>query len=311
MRLIDLRYIKTVTEEGNISKAAAKLFISQPSLSNAIRKIESTLGSTLFLRTKNGLVLTHLGQKYFVMATNILKIYTDFENEISDIDHLLKGKIHFGITNYVGSTLLPVILPEFETIAPNVEISFEENRSLELIELLKYGKLDFAVMHIDDSYKNDLAIDSAIINRSRFLLATKKNHPLKSYSYFNDENLYPSMDIQLFKNERFILSDYDQMSRSIAKNVFQKANIQPSKPIVTRNLITASRLVSAGLGVTFFPEMYIDLIANDCYNDFYIIDEKYNAHWDLVISTLHQDYIPKSVLLFIDLVQQHFSKKSL
>lgn len=309
MRMMELIYIKTVTEEGNISKAASKLFISQPSLSNAIKKIETEIGSSLFTRTKKGLVLTYIGKKYFVMAKTILKIYHDFENDISDIDQLLKGNLHFGITNYVGTTLLPVVLPDFVQTAPNIELSFEENRSLELIEMLKYGKLDFAVMHIDSSHRNDHSITTNVINKSRFLIATHKNHPLKSKAHFVDGLPYPSIDIKFFKNERFILSDYDQMSRAIAKKVFKKACIQPDVSLVTRNLITASRLASAGLGVTFFPEMYLDLISGDYQNDFYYIDDKYEAYWELVIATLAHAYIPKSALLFIDLIKANFHQE--
>lgn len=310
MRLSELIYIKTVAEEGHVSRAASKLFISQPSLSNAIKKIEADLGALIFSRTKNGLVLTQIGTKYFMMANSILKIYSDFENEVHDIDQLAKGKVHFGITNYVGSLLLPTILPNFSHIAPNIEVTFEENRSLELLEMLKLGKIDFAVLHIDHAYNDDFAVKYHAISTSRFLLATQKNHPNCCPTLISSNSNFPKVDLNAFTTERFILSDYDQMSRSIAKRIFKSANFQPQKTLVTRNLITSSKLASTGFGVTFFPEMYLPLIAHQKSLDFYTIGNDYDCSWELVVATLNHTYQPKSTTLFIDLIKDYFSPEN-
>lgn len=306
MRFIDLKYIQTVAIEGNISKAASKLYISQPSLSNAIKKIETDLGASIFFRTKNGLVLTQVGNKYFNMANNILKIYADFENELSEIDQMTKGKISFGITNYVGSMLLPNILPEFENIAPNIDLSFVENHSHELLNLLKLGKIDFAVMHIEPSYREDLSVEFHSIIASKFLLAVSKNHPCSKVITLSSNEKYPSVDLEVFREERFILTDYDQMSRNIAKRIFKSSNFTPQKTLVTRNLITATRLASKGFGVTFFPEMYMEFIEDDSNLNFYNVCNTEANQWELVVATLSQNYLPKSTEYLINLIHKQY-----
>ena len=87
----ELLYINTIAEEKSISKASRKLFISQPSLSQAVQRIEEHLGTILFKRTNTGLILTVAGEKYYKMANQILKIYDDFKTEINDINDMKTG----------------------------------------------------------------------------------------------------------------------------------------------------------------------------------------------------------------------------
>lgn len=87
----ELLYVKTIAEEKNISKAAQKLFVAQPSLSQSLQRIEDALGTRLFNRTAGGLTLTYAGEKYYQMAAQILKMYDDFETEVSDINNLRPG----------------------------------------------------------------------------------------------------------------------------------------------------------------------------------------------------------------------------
>lgn len=80
----ELLYVKTVADEKNISRAAKKLFIAQPSLSQSIQRIEESVGTELFNRTSGGLTLTFAGERYYHMAVQVLKLYQDFEMEISE-----------------------------------------------------------------------------------------------------------------------------------------------------------------------------------------------------------------------------------
>ena len=84
----ELEYIKTVADEKSISAAARKLYIAQPSLSQSLQRIEENLGAHLFNRTPSGLTLTYAGKRCYQMACQVLKIYSDFETEISDIKQL-------------------------------------------------------------------------------------------------------------------------------------------------------------------------------------------------------------------------------
>lgn len=88
----ELLYVKTIADEKSLSRAADKLFIAQPSLSISLQKIEESLGVKLFQRTNRGTLLTFAGERYYQMAQDILKIYNDFEIEVSDINNLKKAE---------------------------------------------------------------------------------------------------------------------------------------------------------------------------------------------------------------------------
>lgn len=112
----ELLYVKIVADEHNISKAAKKLFMAQPSLSQSIQRIEESIGMPLFHRTTTGLTLTFAGERYYHMAVQVLKMYEDFQLEISDINNLKTGHIHIGITNHLGTLVLPRVLPAYKNI---------------------------------------------------------------------------------------------------------------------------------------------------------------------------------------------------
>ena len=80
----ELLYIKTIADEGSMTRAAQKLFVTQPSLSHCVMNIEQQLGTRLFTRTSGGLVLTYAGEKYYRMACEVLRVYAAFESEINE-----------------------------------------------------------------------------------------------------------------------------------------------------------------------------------------------------------------------------------
>lgn len=93
----ELIYVKTIADEGSISKAAQKLYLSQPSLSHCVQRIEESLGAKLFTRSPTGLTLTYVGERYYSVATEILHIYSDFQQEVGEMKSLRSGRITVGI----------------------------------------------------------------------------------------------------------------------------------------------------------------------------------------------------------------------
>ncbi|GAU77609.1 transcriptional regulator [Fusibacter sp. 3D3] len=174
---------------------------------------------------------------------------------------------------------------------------------MELIEMLKLGKIDFAVLHIDKAHKEDASLNFKYIRSSRFLLATSKNHPICIEFKAETHLKYPAIDLKALENERFILTDHDQMSRTIARRIFKVAGITPAKTLITRNILTASKLAESGFGVTFFPEMYLKLINFENNIDLYTVGDDAFTSWDLVVATLNNDYQPKAASAFIKLIE--------
>ncbi|MBP2630455.1 MAG: transcriptional regulator, LysR family [Firmicutes bacterium] len=304
----ELLYVKTIADERSISKAAKKLFLTQPSLSNCIQKIETNLATKLFTRTSIGLTLTFAGERYYQIATNILKIYSDFEIEISDINNLKKGRVTIGITVYLATYILPVILPVFKQKCPHIEIYIVEKNSTELDTALAVGEIDFAIMHalpfLQDS--NNLKFLFYPLFKDPLLLATCKDHPLKKFSVPVRNIEYPQIDLALFAEEPFILLNKGQKIREVSDLILHKANINPHIVLTSKSYETARRLASAGLGVTFVPMQYLKIFHGEYFPEYYYIDKKYAAYWTMGILVPKNAYVSKAACLFIEMVTEQF-----
>ncbi|MDP3387865.1 MAG: LysR family transcriptional regulator [Eubacteriales bacterium] len=304
----ELLYVKTIADTKSISKAAKKLYIAQPSLSQAIQKIEDDIGTKLFLRNHDGMKLTLAGEKYYITAKEILNIYNDFKNEVTYINDLKKGRVTFGITSYLATYLLPKLMPEFIEKYPNIEVYIMEENSTMLERSLLNGSIDFAIMH-----KSPLPEKSSIfydvIFKDSFLIVTKKNHPLSSYKIIDEKLPYPILDINLFKDEKFILVEKDKRIRQVSDLIFSISAFSPNISLVVKSFETARRLASTGFGVTIVPKNYIKIFEGLYDADYYYIKENKYDYWETCIAVNQNMYLSKAAKAFMDLIYTYFKEQ--
>ncbi len=301
----ELIYIKTIAETKSISKAAKKLFIAQPSLSQAIQKIEESLGTKLFIRNHDGMTLTLAGEKYYLAAIEILNIYNDFQNEVTYINDLKRGRINVGITGFMGTYLLPRLIPLFTNRFPNIELYVNEMNSTLLEQALLDGTIDFAIMH-NHPLKENKSIHHEMIYRDPFLLVTKKNHNLSKFSKIKEDYPHPLIDLNLFKDERFIMLEKNKRIRQVCDIIFNIAGINPITSLTLQNYETARRIASTGFGVTLVPLQYIKIFEGQYDADYYFIDNNKYAFWDTCIATNPNMYLSKASKVFIDMIIEYF-----
>lgn len=303
----ELLYVKTVADEKSISRAAKKLFIAQPSLSQSIQRIEETLGTTLFYRNASGLTLTYAGECYYRMASEILKRYEDFELEISDINNLKTGKIHIGITNHLGTLTLARVLPRYREICPHIEIFIHEENSARLEQMLLGSEVDFAIMHAPrENHQPQIAYD--ILNRDPFVIAIAPEHPLVGQAVPKPGYPYPVLDLKLLARERFLMLHKSQRIRQITDSVLEQAGIlHPDIALTLRNFETAQLLAACGMGVTLVPLLYSQILRGNRAPALLCIDESYGACWDMCIACIKNGFLTKADQLFIRLVRESFS----
>lgn len=302
----ELIYVKTVADEKSISRAARKLFMAQPSLSQSIQRIEESLGTALFHRTTGGLTLTFAGESYYHMASQILKMYEDFELEISDINNLRTGRIHVGITNHLGTLTLARILPEYKQLCPHIEIFIHEENTASLERMLLRGELDFVIMHAPrESTPSPIHYD--IMNRDPFVIAIHPRHELVSQAVRKPDYPYPVLDVRLLEQESFLMLHKEQRIRQITDGVLAKAGIhQPRIALTLRNYETALLLAARGLGVTLIPLQYFQMASYEYQPALLSMDKQYDASWDMCIASLQNGFLSKADHLFIRLVKEQF-----
>lgn len=305
----ELLYVKTVADEQNISRAAKKLFMAQPSLSQSIQRIEEAVGTPLFNRTPTGLTLTFSGEQYYQMATQILKIYEDFEMTISDINNLKTGRIQFGITNHLGTLVLTKVLPKFQNICSHVELKIYEENSTDLEKMLLAGKLDFCIMHAPQSNRSQL-LEYDTMTHDPFVIALSKDHPLIKKAVKKDGYPYPVLDLKLLKDEPFLMLHRTQRIRQIVDIVLSRADIrQPHIPLTLRNFETAQLLAAQGLGVTLVPLQYSHITSYSEHTPALLcIDRNYDVGWDMCIVTQAEHFLSKADQLFIRMVKESYQQ---
>lgn len=302
----ELIYFKQIADEKNISQAAKKLFLSQPSLSQYLKRLEDNLGISLFDRTASGLSLTYAGERYYLMATQVLKMYENFELEISDINHLRAGRLNIGITRHLGSCVLPHILPRFHSICPNIKLAISEVTSSLQEEQLLSGKLDFSLMHAPPAEDRNPAINYELRHATPFVIVLPSGSPLGEKAEPPKPNgSFPVLDIWELRDEPFIMIRQGQRIRQLNNVILRNAGITHPKILCElSNMDTVLRCVAGGLGTTLAPLEYSVLSKIDNPPEYFDIPSRYRPVWNFCIATSKESYMTQAALLFIRLVKE-------
>ena len=306
----ELILIKTIVEEKTISGAAKKLYIAQPSLSQSLKKIEESLGTSLFNRTPSGLSMTYAGECYYKTACQILKLYDDLESEVSDINNLKTGRIRLGITNHLGTLMLHKVLPVLLNKAPGLEIQITEEGSTVLERELLEGRLDVVLDHAPGYYEKP-CIDYMRIKRDPFVIAMNRDDPAGKEAQVREGYPFPVLDVKMLKDHKFILLHKEQRIRQVSDKILENAGIyQPDIRIEVKSFGTAQLLAAKGLGATFIPKQYIPVFnTEDVDLSYYSIDEKYGGYWDVSITTLKNLIKSNAEKLLIKITKEEIGKE--
>ena len=138
----ELEYIYEIYKSGSFSKAAENLYITQPALSMAVKKIESEIGMSIFDRATRPLKLTETGKIYIEAIEKFLTLEEDMNNKIHDIQELKSGNICIGGSHYINAYVLPDALTKYSALYPGIKINLIEASSAVLAEMLDEIKID-------------------------------------------------------------------------------------------------------------------------------------------------------------------------
>src|SRR5690606_9060125 len=146
MELRQLHYVIEIAKEKNFSRAAEKLHIAQPSLSQQLSKLEQELGLLLFRRTTNSVELTEAGQVFINKAQHILDAVEQLKQEMDDMALMRRGKLVVGTLPITGSHILPLVLPLFGAQFPQIEVTLVEETTAKLEQLTASGGTDLSLL---------------------------------------------------------------------------------------------------------------------------------------------------------------------
>lgn len=244
MELRQLQYALQIAEERNFSRAADKLHIAQPSLSQQLSKLEKELGVLLFQRNTSSVELTHAGESFVLHAQRILDAAQELRQEMDDISQLRSGRVVVGSMPITGSHLLPYVLPEFKHSYPGISITLREDTSLNLEKLTAGGGTDLSLLSLP---LQEPSLDYEEIGEERILLAVPPGHPFAARSEAD------GVRIEELRNEPFIVLKKGQGFRNLTLGLCREAGFEPNVVFESNNIETVQSLVAAGMGVTLVP----------------------------------------------------------
>ena len=247
MTLTELKYIVAVARERHFGRAAEACFVSQPTLSVAIRKLEDELGVIIFERGGAEIGITPVGERVVAQAHKVLQESAAIK-EIARMGHdPLAGPLRVGVIYTIGPYLLPRLIPVQVQRTPQMPLILQENFTTKLIELLRQGEIDCAIMALPlpDSGLNTLALYD-----EPFMVAMPSEHPWAQRQEIDAQDLKQENMLLLGSGHCFrdhVLGVCPELSRfSDAPEGFQRT-------FEGSSLETIRHMVAAGIGLTVMP----------------------------------------------------------
>ncbi|WLR50824.1 LysR family transcriptional regulator [Bacillus tianshenii] len=295
MDLRELRYFVTIVEHTTFTAAAAKLHISQPSLSATIKKLEHNIGFSLLDRNSRELRLTKEGKILYHEAKKLLNHSEHVREEMIRLKKDGPLEISLGLIES-AKYWLPKVLYAFKQQYPNVH--------MKIFDILSSSE----VVKSFDNYTIHLAITNQYIDnpdiQSLPLYEEKLVVLLPSSSSLADKEALTIHDLE---QEPFIVCREGFQTREDILNTFRKVGVKPNLQFEIERFETAISLVENGLGITVVPENYVKGTTK---YQFHIkpIHKSHNISRTVYLTTNTNHYLPPIVLTFINLIQDYFEK---
>lgn len=302
------KYVYAVYREKNFTRAAQKLFISQPSLSAAIKNIEKEVGAPLFERSKGRVQPTEIGREYIIAAEQIMSAENNFRRRINDIYALDVGSITVGGTNYLSSYVLPRIVTGFSSLHPNIAVNLVEANSTALGTMIKNEEIDIVVDSFDgigEPYEGYPLIKERIFLCVPSALRINKGiercriTPEAVRSDSNAMASIPCVPIERFKDESFILLKNGNDMYYRAMKIFHSGGVIPKVLFSVDQLNISYALAESGTGLCFVTDTLIKYGGIHGNVSFYNVGEEHSRR-TLYVAYKRGRYCTRAMREFIE-----------
>lgn len=243
-----LKVFYMVATTGNLTKAASMLYISQPAVSQSIKKLEEELGGALFFRNNKGIKLTEEGKMFYNYIKDAFLLIDKAHASFLSYKNIEQGCINIGISTVLAKLILAEHLQKFHDIYPNIKINIYNDLTSNLVNKLNNGILDLVIINSgEESYSNFTATNLCLLD----------------YAFvYNQErfSFIKKLSIKEIQSLPLILQERNSNTRNLIENYFDRNEIiiKPCLEVVSQELVKFLSL--EGLGVGF---IYKDLIYND------------------------------------------------
>ena len=235
-----------VSKVNSFTRAAERLYVSQPAVTNAVRALEDELGIQLFDRSQKQALLTMEGRIFCKQVEQLMTGISNTLEEINALKNLSSGVLRLGLTPLGSIPACVLLIKNFMESYPNINVSIYENNTETLQKLLIEDKLDVAIVFSGCENNSITYIELA---KQELALCCNKQHRLRRYNVINIEEL---------KNENFIFIDNSPIYTQKIKDSFKEINFTKNIALKSSHIQTIKNLISIGCGVAILPESICD-----------------------------------------------------
>ncbi|MFW9615662.1 LysR substrate-binding domain-containing protein [Aquabacterium sp.] len=256
MTLTELRYIVAVARERHFGRAAEACFVSQPTLSVAVKKLEEELDVKLFERGSNEISVTPLGEEIVRQAQAVLEQAQAIKEIAKRGKDPLAGPLRLGVIYTIGPYLLPDLVRSAIANVPQMPLMLQENFTVKLLDMLRSGELDCAIL-AEPFPETNLAV--APLYDEPFMVAVPRSHPLAQHERINAEALKRETMLLLGSGHCFrdhVLEVCPEFARFSSDTEGIRKSFEGS------SLETIKHMVAAGMGVTVVPRLSVPVEPN-------------------------------------------------
>ena len=250
----ELQYILAIAKHLNMTRASEELYVSQPTLSKFVQKLEAEVGQPLFKRIGNRFTLTYAGKVFVEKAKHILEMKNSLDREMADIIHNDRGELNIAFPIMRGTYMLPDTLPIFRKRFPNVQVNVHESHSSSLDELLLHGDVDIAFYNLT---RVNPGLEYELIRHEELVLVASGSSPICQYAEDHPDCKYPWMPLSAIADQLCILTSRRQRTRQIIESMLADSGIHLQHRMEISNILAGIQLAARGYGITFTSECHL------------------------------------------------------
>jgi LysR family hydrogen peroxide-inducible transcriptional activator len=245
MELHQLRYFVAVADEGSFSRAAAKVRVAQPSLSQQIRKLEAEMGQPLFDRLPRSVVLTEAGRCLIDYARQILASVGDARRCVDELKGEVAGRVAVGAIPTIAPYVLPELVVTFQERYPQVTLEIVEDVTDGITRRIEIGELDVALA---STCHPSPTLQRESLGTEPLLMLVPEKHPLAKKDVVEFDDL---------KSQRFLLLHEMHCLSQQVNHLLESRRLRPEIALAGSQLSTIANMVAASIGISIVPQMMV------------------------------------------------------
>ncbi len=304
MNMRQIEYVLKIAEEKNISKAAEKLYLSQPALNQQLINLEEELGTSLFRRKRGDWKVTEAGEIFIEAGKRILDIKKDAFRRIADVAEVRNMELRVGVTPMSGLQILTWAFRRFSPLYPDIRLKIFQTNSHGLQKAVFSGDVDLAIGMVSNE-RDTIHGEYIELCPMEMRIIMRKDDPLVSSAYMEKDG-HMCINLGLFKDHSFALGPSSGTNDEVQKAIFEEARFYPKVYHEGGNLTLRLAMVEMGLCCSFMEEYHLDKLPED------VVSFRLSSHPRITSVLMYKKgrHLSRAEKTFIDIVKRYWDERN-